>query len=244
MKFLDLTLPSPAENVALDEALLAASEAGQMEGYLLRVWEPTDYFVVLGRSIDPVREVNLATCREERIPVLRRVSGGGTVVAGPGCLSYALILARDRSSALSGVDTTHAYVLDRLVAGLSAFAPVVHRQGISDLAISNSAGVAAKVSGNALRIHRRGLLYHGTLLYNFDLPRISRYLATPQREPDYRAGRRHEQFVANLPLAREVLVSTLRTVWNAQLDLENWPVELTKCIVAEKYTQNPHWLIA
>ena len=54
MRLLDLTLPTAAENVALDEALLdaaeAASEQGSEEPEVLRLWEPTQFFVVVGRS--------------------------------------------------------------------------------------------------------------------------------------------------------------------------------------------------
>ena len=43
----DLTLPTPEENLACDEALLDLCEAGGA-GELLRFWEPPSYFVVLG----------------------------------------------------------------------------------------------------------------------------------------------------------------------------------------------------
>ena len=38
MRYLDLTLPDPADNVALDEALLLEAEAGYA-GAVLRLWE-------------------------------------------------------------------------------------------------------------------------------------------------------------------------------------------------------------
>ncbi len=41
MHLLDLTLDSPIENIALDEALLDAAEAAPDEnGEVLRLWEP------------------------------------------------------------------------------------------------------------------------------------------------------------------------------------------------------------
>ena len=39
MKLLDLTLPTPAENLAVDDALLAAAEAGTLKSDVLRLWE-------------------------------------------------------------------------------------------------------------------------------------------------------------------------------------------------------------
>ena len=50
MRYLDLTLPTPAENLALDEALLEAAEQSGDPGETLRVWEPDEPMVVVGRS--------------------------------------------------------------------------------------------------------------------------------------------------------------------------------------------------
>ena len=91
MKYLDLTLPTPKENLACDESLLEACE-NESGGETLRVWSPKDYFVVLGYSNRIEEEVHTAFCEKNKLPVLRRVSGGGTVLQGPGCLNYSLIL--------------------------------------------------------------------------------------------------------------------------------------------------------
>jgi lipoate-protein ligase A len=83
MQRLELTLDTPAENIALDEALLDEAEARGPEAEYLRVWESRAPLVVLGRS-SKAEEVNLAACRERGMPVLRRSSGGAAIVAGPG----------------------------------------------------------------------------------------------------------------------------------------------------------------
>ena len=63
---LDLTLAEPAENLALDEALVEEAEAGQLPGEVLRFWEPTAPLVVIGRSSRPPAEVHLDTCARRR----------------------------------------------------------------------------------------------------------------------------------------------------------------------------------
>jgi len=70
MKLLDLTLPTPAENVALDEALLDAAEAGEINDEVLRLWESPTVAVVVGRSSRVEEEVNLVACQEAGIPIL------------------------------------------------------------------------------------------------------------------------------------------------------------------------------
>src|ERR1039458_3609667 len=91
MRHLDLTIPSPAENLACDEALLDWCESGT-GAECLRFWESPEPFVVVGYANKVETEVNVAACEARKIPILRRCSGGGTVAQGPGCLNYALIL--------------------------------------------------------------------------------------------------------------------------------------------------------
>ena len=94
---LDLTLATPEDNLACDEALLDWAEAHESPG-LLRFWESDRRFVVLGYANRVADEVDVEACRAEDVPVLRRCSGGGTVLQGPGCVNYALILPMNRSS--------------------------------------------------------------------------------------------------------------------------------------------------
>src|SRR5881394_616969 len=90
MQLLDLTLPSPAENLALDEALLEAAEAGELAGDVLRLWEMPQPAVIVGRSSRLAEEVDAPAVRAAQVPVLRRASGGAAVVVGPGCLMYSV----------------------------------------------------------------------------------------------------------------------------------------------------------
>src|SRR5690348_7731166 len=112
MYHLKLTLDTPAENLAIDEALLDAAAAGELPGDVLRLWEPARPFAVLGRS-SRREEVHAAACEADGIPILRRCSGGASVVAGPGCLMYGLVLDRWRHGITGGVDQAHRFVLNR-----------------------------------------------------------------------------------------------------------------------------------
>src|SRR3990167_824405 len=113
MKYLDLTFPTPEENLACDEALLEQCEEGLIPDDILRFWEPSSYFVVLGYSNKIQTEVNETACQKEGIPILRRLSGGGTVLQGPGCLNFSLILKIENSKALHNLVKTNAFVLKR-----------------------------------------------------------------------------------------------------------------------------------
>ena len=50
MELLKLTLDESLANIALDEALLEAAENGEVEQEILRLWQPLEPIVVVGRS--------------------------------------------------------------------------------------------------------------------------------------------------------------------------------------------------
>ncbi len=168
--------------------------------------------------------------------MLRRVSGGGTVLAGPGCLMYAVVLEYRALPHLRAVDAAHRHVLERIAAALAPQVSGVAHVGISDLAIAAEDSRTLKVSGNAMRAKRDHFLYHGTLLYDFALDRIGQLLATPTRVPTYRQDRAHGEFVTNLPLGRDEIEQALIQAWNAQQPLDDWPRERVAELVATKYT--------
>lgn len=237
MQFLSKTLPSPAENLALDEALLEAAEAGQLEGGVLRLWESPTYFVVLGRSSQAEVEIDLKACQRQQVPIYRRPSGGGTVVSGPGCLSYAVVLDFEALPHLRAIDEAHRYVLGRIATALGKHEPNVAQAGTSDLVLTSPDGNHKKFSGNALRMKRNHFLYHGTLLYDLSLEKVARLLATPTRTPDYREGRGHADFIVNLPLEKSTIQSALVSAWQASHPLINWPRERTRQLANDKYKE-------
>jgi lipoate-protein ligase A len=242
MYHLQITLETPAANLALDEALLDAAINGELPGEVLRLWEPAEFFVVLGRS-SALAEVHEAACRADGVPVLRRPSGGATVVAGPGCLMYAVVLDLDERPELRHVNRAHQFVLERTATALAALAAGIALAGTSDLTIpvANSPGVAPrKFSGNSLRLKRHRLLYHGTILYDFPLARLDRWLDAPARTPAYRGERGHEAFVTNFPTSRERLAAELVNAWNATEPLVNWPRQRTEELAAGRYA-SPSW---
>ena len=231
MLYLDRTLPSAAENLALDEALLLEAEAGR-GGEVLRVWEWPGLAVVLGSGCRLAEDVDEAACAADGVPVLRRASGGGTVLLGPGCLLYTLVLDQEREPALTQILPSYRFILGRVAAALGV---EVAQEGISDLALGGR-----KFSGNAQQRKRRHLLHHGTLLYAFDLGRVGRHLRPPPRQPEYRAGRTHADFLLNLPLSATELKRRLRTAWGADAEQSSWPEAEVRRLVADKYA-SPEW---
>ncbi len=241
MRFLHLTLPMPAENLALDEALLDWAEEENAEWEFLRLWESTRPMVVVGRSSRVHQEVYESACDEANVPILRRSSGGAAIVAGTGCLMYAVVLSYALQPELKDIGRAHAFVLGRLTESLRSLGQQyghIMRAGTSDLVLIDKNGVERKFSGNSMRAKRTHLLYHGTLMYDFDLSQIGRLLRMPPRQPEYRARREHGDFLTNLPLERRHIVDALANAWSADTTLNHWPSERVEKLVADRFERD------
>lgn len=226
---LDCTLPTPEENLAGDEALLNACEA--QGGAVLRFWESPVPFVVVGYGNEVAREANLAACATDSVPVLRRCSGGGTVLQGPGCLNYAVVLAIASDPVLATVSGTNRFILGRTAGALAGLlGEPVAQCGDTDLVWRG-----LKFSGNAQRRRRTHLLFHGTILLGADLSLVEKYLPQPSRQPEYRGGRPHRDFITNLPLTADAVKRALAGVWKATPGSLMWPQEETERLVRERY---------
>lgn len=225
-RLLDLTLPSPIENLALDEALLDDLEEHGGDP-VLRFWESDRHFVVLGRASSLTDDVHVAACQQDSIPVLRRASGGGTVLQGPGCLSYAFVLPLSLHPDLNGIRTTNQFILQRLAKALHRWHPAIAFRGTSDLAIEGF-----KISGNAQRRKRNVLLFHGTVLYGMKADLVARYLKQPKRKPDYRGDRHHGAFLSTINASPHEIKQAIADAWSAHANLEAWPQTRMSCAIA------------
>ena len=254
MTCLDLTLPTPAENLACDEALLDYCEAGGAEGWL-RFWEAESVFVVVGYANPVATEVNVPACERAGVPVFRRCSGGGTVLQGPGCLNYSLVLKIEPGGPLNGIASANRFIMERQRAaiqrllgsetGLRNPPPVpkpgsaarleVAVQGHTDLAIHGR-----KFSGNAQRRRRHFLLFHGTFLLRFDLALVDTLLRMPARRPEYRRDRTHGDFLMNLDRTGAAVKRALREAWQADGPPGSVPRGSISKLARDKYV-TPEW---
>jgi lipoate---protein ligase len=236
MKLFDQTFPSPAENLACDEALLDWAESGGGHE-TLRFWESPEPFVVVGYANKAATEVNVAACEARKIPILRRCSGGGTVVQGPGCLNYSLVLPITRDGPLHGIAVANQFIMRRNRAAIDSALRTPHSaiaiRGHTDLAVGGK-----KFSGNSQRRRQHFLLFHGTFLLDFDLALIAELLRMPSKQPDYRESRTHADFLTNISVSAEDLKVALQTAWGADAQLTNPPLEMIRSLAKERYATN------
>lgn len=203
---LDRTLPTIEANLALDEALLIEAEA---QGWaVLRTWEAPRLAVVMGATCRFLDEVQVDRCRADGIAIARRTSGGGTVLIGPGALNFSVILPRAASRQLESVEGAQRFVMERTARAVRDRGFPVDLAGSGDWVIGDR-----KCSGSAQRRLKSHLMVHATILDQFPIPLIGRYLGTPRRQPAYRADRPHGEFVTNLGMDRSALLEAVRSAW-------------------------------
>lgn len=234
MRWMDITLSTPTENLALDEALLEQVNGGESPD-TLRFWESDVPFVVLGTNQVLTTETQEAHCKADGVAITRRCSAGGAVLQGPGSLNYTLVLTYDRLPEVRGLHDSYRYIIGRLAATLATMGLEARHAGISDLAVAGR-----KVSGTAQRRKRHAMLHHGTLLYRTDTEAMSRYLREPEDRPDYRGARKHGEFVTTLPLTPAALKTMVRTAFGVTGPAgapSAAELTLTERLNAEKYTQ-------
>jgi lipoate-protein ligase A len=155
------------------------------------LWTPDHTCVVIGNGSKSELEVDDETVVADQIPVYKRRTGGCAVVLSPDmwCLSCALYGRKQ-------IQSKDYFVLFNK-AVCDAFARVgvggLSHRGISDIALDPK-----KIAGTAIYRNRDLVFYHAVINVSGDIDQISRYLKQPPREPDYRAGRSHKEFVTSL----------------------------------------------
>ena len=188
----------------LDEDLLERVRAGVPWTY--RSWEPEGVAVVLGRGNKAESEVYTNRCRNESIPVLRRRGGGGTVVLCPGIVVISLVKWVNHDYYFKEFfRQINGYVIETLH-GLGMME--LDQQGISDICIRDR-----KILGASMYRSKKLLFYTASLMVSNQLSLIEHYLRHPSKEPDYRKGRSHHEFLTTI--AREYPEMSLEIVKKA-----------------------------
>jgi len=88
-----------------------------------------------------------------------------------------------------------------------------------------------------------GVLVHASILYKFPIQQVGRYLRLPGRQPSYRSGRSHEDFLMNLPVSRTILRESLRSTWSPSFltATSDVPQDILESLLAEKFA-NRSWI--
>ncbi|MDH5719250.1 MAG: hypothetical protein OEZ13_01385 [Spirochaetia bacterium] len=178
-----------AVNLAAEEYFLVHKEKDESKIYLF-FYENFDA-IVLGKTLNLTKEVWL---NKKNLNILRRISGGGSVAHFKGNLNYAIFLSQKRYPELFDVNKSYKRILGAISTQF-ANKVQIEQKGLSDLSVIQK-NQYRKVSGNSQARKRGWILHHGTFLYDKkNISKISYYLKEPDKQPDYRNKRSHNNFM-------------------------------------------------
>jgi lipoate---protein ligase len=162
MLLIDNISNDPYLNLAAEEYFLKESSEDILMFYI------NSPSLISGKHQNVLAEVNIRYATENNIPVIRRISGGGTVYHDTGNLNFSFI-SNGKEGQLVDFKKFTKPVIDVLVKnGIGAMF-----EGKSDIRVNG-----LKISGNAEHVHRHRILHHGTLLVSSDLNNLSEALNT------------------------------------------------------------------
>jgi len=175
--------------MSIDLPVLRAVISGKASAVC--AWEPQNISVIAGRSSIIEKEIITENCIRDNVPIFCRRTGGGSVVLAPGMLVFSfaerLIEKKPNWKYIEKINNKIIKILESV--GVTG----ARQAGVSDLTINNR-----KIMGSGLYVGRDVLFFQGVILINPDFLLFEKYLRHPLREPDYRKGRRHGDFLTSL----------------------------------------------
>jgi lipoate---protein ligase len=174
----------PFFNLAAEEYLLKKSDS---EYLILYINSPC---IVIGKHQVSHREADTEFITRNSIPLIRRISGGGTVFHDEGNLNFAFI-----SNAKEGKQIDFRKYTLPVIKFLSVLGVEARFEGKNDLKVNG-----LKISGNSEHVFRHRVLHHGTLLYDTNLDLLKGSIRKDASSYSTRAVTSNPSHVINLKI--------------------------------------------
>lgn len=154
---------------AIDEAILEA-RLKELVPNTLHLYRRNPPAVSIGRYQRVEDVVDLEYCRQQRIDILRRMSGGGTIYTDSNCLEYTVVVDQGYPEIPRDLEGSFKVICTGIVTALKKLGIDASYKPVNDVLVRGR-----KISGSAQR-RRRILLQHGTLLADADFKSMSKAL--------------------------------------------------------------------
>lgn len=187
---------NPYFNLAAEEYLLKNLNK---DCFMLWQNEPS---IVLGKHQNTLAEINYNFVKENSIPVVRRISGGGTVFHDLGNLNFTFISSGEKEKLVNFRKFTQP-----IIDVLNQMGVPAKFEGKNDLRVNG-----LKISGNAEHVYKNKVLHHGTLLFSADLDFLNQAIkSVPERFHD-KAVQSVRSKVANISnfLKEQISIETFK----------------------------------
>ncbi len=147
----------PYFNLATEQYLLDSEDKGDV----FMLWRNSPS-VIIGKNQNAYGEINLGFVEENKIKVVRRLTGGGAVFHDLGNVNYTFIT----SSSNDGINFKR--FCEPIIKALETLGLKAELSGRNDLMSDGR-----KISGNAQCVYNGKTMHHGTLLFSSDMSRLA-----------------------------------------------------------------------
>jgi len=233
MLIINRPFTDPYFNIAAEEYLLKNADD---DYFMLWVNEPS---VIVGKHQNTFAEINHQYVKKKQIPVIRRISGGGTVFHDPGNLNYSFISKGEKGKLVDFQRFTQP-----IIDFLNEMGVPAKFEGKNDIRVDGF-----KISGNAEHVYRDKVLHHGTLLFSSELGSLNKAIKGNEKKYDDKAVKSVRSKVKNItdfltePLSieefKEMILSYIQKnkEVTARIDLKPKDIKAIELLTYERYRQ-------
>ncbi|AFL95384.1 lipoate-protein ligase A related protein [Thermococcus cleftensis] len=245
MRFIPLIVARPEVQMAIDEAIMRARIEGKVPD-TVRLYAFSPSSVTIGRFQSVIHDVNLEEARALGIPVVRRITGGGSVFHDEfGEITYSVVVGEDHHPMLRNVEDSYRYLAGPLVDALRELGLNAGFSGLNDIVANGK-----KISGSAQTRRKGIILQHGTFMYATRVEVLAKVLRVSKAKLADKGVSSIWERVTTLERegvrlnrweAYELLKDKFFTAFELEEgELTNYELELAEKLIEERYG-NPKW---
>ena len=165
----------PYCNIAFEEAMARARGCNIIPD-TIRFFRNSNA-VIIGYFQKAEEEVNMDYLNKIGSSLVRRATGGGAVYHDMGNLNYSIALSLERAASMNPIDYIFKVLINGAVDALKALGLPARLENINDIVIGDR-----KVSGTAASTLWGSIFFHGAMLLNTDISRLSSVLKVSKKK--------------------------------------------------------------
>ncbi|MEA3355180.1 MAG: biotin/lipoate A/B protein ligase family protein [Patescibacteria group bacterium] len=174
IRLLKMGHKSAFDNMSIDESILLHSQKNNQSTLRFYGWKPTA--ISIGYFQNPLEEIDIDSCKNQNIDLIRRVTGGGAVFHDQE-VTYSLISPIENKFIPLDIKESYYKISQGIIKGLEVFGIQAKFVPLNDIIANNK-----KISGNAQTRKKGILLQHGTILLDVDVDKMFTILKVPQEK--------------------------------------------------------------